>query len=253
MRLALDHAETTGTHRTTPWREATGQLNPLWRLALHTLHRRAGRFVDYREAISFVYTYGYGLFRPYLLEAGRRLAARGSVVQPDDIMYLHIDEVRELFLGEDSIGPAELVRTRRAEMAELEDVDMPETIFGDDFVPARLGPNPAERLYGVATSRGRHRGTLRIVKGIDDSPKVQPGDVIAVPFSDVGWTPLFARAGAVIAEAGGMLSHSSIVAREYRIPCVVSVPGATRLPDGATVVVDGYTGTVIVEDHRFGA
>ena len=45
-----------------------------------------------------------------------------------------------------------------------------------------------------------------------------------------------------------MLSHSSIVAREYRIPCVVSVPGATRLPDGATVVVDGYTGTVTVED-----
>jgi pyruvate,water dikinase len=89
---------------------------------------------------------------------------------------------------------------------------------------------------------------LRIVKGIDDSAKVQPGDVIAIPFSDVGWTPLFARAGAVIAEAGGMLSHSSIVAREYRIPCVVSVTGATRLPDGATVVVDGYTGTVTVED-----
>ncbi len=253
MRLALDHAETTGTHEATPWREATGRLNPLSRLALQALHRRASRFVDYREAISFVYTYGYGLFRPYLLETGRRLAVRGLLVQPEDVMYLDFDEVRELFQGSETIGPAGLVRTRRAEMAELEDVDMPETIFGDDFVPARLGPNPAERLYGVATSRGRHRGTLRIVKGIDDSPKVQPGDVVAVPFSDVGWTPLFARAGAVIAEAGGMLSHSSIVAREYRIPCVVSVPGATRLPDGATVVVDGYTGTIIVEDQSFGA
>ena len=253
MRLALDHAETTGTHEATPWREATGRLNPLSRLALRALHRRASRFVDYREAISFVYTYGYGLFRPYLLETGRRLAARGLVVQPEDVMYLDFDEVRELFQGSETITPADVVRTRRAEMAELEDVDMPETIFGDDFVPARLGPNPAERLYGVATSRGRHRGTLRIVTGIDDSPKVQPGDVVAVPFSDVGWTPLFARAGAVIAEAGGMLSHSSIVAREYRIPCVVSVPGATRLPDGATVVVDGYTGTVIIEDQSFGA
>lgn len=59
---------------------------------------------------------------------------------------------------------------------------------------------------------------------------------------------MFARAGAVIAESGGILSHSSIVAREYRIPCVVSVPGATRLPDGATVVVDGYTGMVTIED-----
>ena len=71
--------------------------------------------------------------------------------------------------------------------------------------------------------------------------------MIAIPFSDVGWTPLFARAGAVVAEAGGMLSHSSIVAREYRIPCVVSVAGALQLPDGATVTVDGYAGTVVVE------
>ena len=69
-----------------------------------------------------------------------------------------------------------------------------------------------------------------------------------MPYSDVGWTPLFARAGAVVAEAGGMLSHSSIVAREYRIPCVVSVGGAMRLPDGATVTVDGYAGTIVVED-----
>ena len=151
-------------------------------------------------------------------------------------MYLQLDEVRTALLGDGPPAPAELVRSRRAEMANLENVDMPETIFGDDFVPARLGPESAERLAGVATSRGRHRGTLRIVKGIDDSVRVQPGDVIAIPFSDVGWTPLFARAGA-----------------EYRIPCVVSVNGATRLPDGATVVVDGYTGTIIVENPPSGA
>jgi pyruvate,water dikinase len=47
-----------------------------------------------------------------------------------------------------------------------------------------------------------------------------------------------------------MLSHSSIVAREYRIPCVVSVPGATQLRDGATVTVDGYAGTIVVEDDQ---
>lgn len=248
LRLAIDHAETTGAHQTRPWREAAGHLNSLSRRTLQVLHRRAGRFVDHREAISFVYTYGYGLFRPLLVEVGRRLIVRGLLVAEDDVMFLYLDEVRAVLLGDDTVGPAALAKARRAEMADLEDVDMPEVIFGENFVPARLGSHPAERLDGVATSRGRHRGTLRIVKGIDDSPKVQPGDVIAVPFSDVGWTPLFARAGAVIAEAGGMLSHSSIVAREYRIPCVVSVAGATRLPDGATVVVDGYTGTVIVED-----
>lgn len=246
LRLALDHAATTGTHQTRPWRAAVAAAGPVSRRMVQMLQRRARNFVGHREAVSFVYTGGYGLFRPYFLEVGRRLAARGLIGQADEVMYLYADEVRAALLDGDTPW-ADVVALRRREMEELDDVDMPEVIFGDDFVPARRGQVPIERLEGVATSRGRHRGTLRIVKGIDDAPRVQPGDVIAIPFSDVGWTPLFARAGAVIAEAGGMLSHSSIVAREYRVPCVVSVPGATRLPDGATVVVDGYTGTIIVE------
>jgi pyruvate,water dikinase len=59
---------------------------------------------------------------------------------------------------------------------------------------------------------------------------------------------LFALAGAVLAEAGGLLSHSSIIAREYGIPAIVSVDGATLLSDGVEVTVDGYTGNIIVHD-----
>ena len=77
---------------------------------------------------------------------------------------------------------------------------------------------------------------------------MQPGDVLVVPFADVAWTPLFGRAAAVVAEAGGILSHAAVVAREYGIPCVVSVHEATTaIPDGATVLVDGMTGQVRVE------
>lgn len=71
--------------------------------------------------------------------------------------------------------------------------------------------------------------------------------MLIIPYSDVGWSPLFARAGAVIAESGGILSHSSIVAREYRIPAVVSVTGACRIPDGMRVTVDGYSGNIFLE------
>ncbi|NNC91431.1 MAG: hypothetical protein HKN80_02945 [Acidimicrobiia bacterium] len=249
LSLAVDHAEVVGRHRPRPWREATAELRGLSRRRLRFLQRKAGEFVDHREQVSFVYTFGYGLFRPTFLEVGRRLVERDLIEDPEDVMYLNLDEVhRALLNGVSKVAPVELANLRKAEMAALAEVDMPDTIFGDDFFPVRPGLVQAARLSGVATSRGRHRGTLRVVKGIEDSPRVEAGDVIAVPFSDVGWTPLFARAGAVIAEAGGMLSHSSIVAREYRIPCVVSVPGATRLPDGATVVVDGYSGTVTVED-----
>jgi pyruvate,water dikinase len=99
-------------------------------------------------------------------------------------------------------------------------------------------------MRGTPTSRGRYTGPTRVVQGIRDLDKVKDGDVLVVPFSDVGWTPLFAKAGAVIAESGGLLSHSSIVAREYGIPAVVSVPGACQLPDDRLVTVDGYRGEV---------
>jgi pyruvate,water dikinase len=248
LRMAIDHAEVTGSHRATSWREPTRSLGPLARRRISWLQRRASAFVDHREHVSFVYTYGYGLFRPIFLEVGRRLVERDLLDAHVDVMYLELDELRSALLdGAYTSPPRELVSLRVKEMADLTDVEMPETIFGDDFVPVGHGPLRVDHVTGVATSRGRHRGTLRVVKDIDDAHRVEPGDVIAIPFSDVGWTPLFARAGAVIAEAGGMLSHSSIVAREYRIPCVVSVPRATRLPDGATVVVDGYTGTVTIE------
>ena len=68
--------------------------------------------------------------------------------------------------------------------------------------------------------------------------------MLIIPYSDVGWAPLFARAGAVISESGGILSHSSIVVREYRIPAVVSVRGALRIKDGTMVTVDGYSGKI---------
>jgi pyruvate,water dikinase len=89
-----------------------------------------------------------------------------------------------------------------------------------------------------------------VVQGIQDFEKVQAGDVLVIPYSDVGWTPLFARAGAVVAEAGGILSHSSVIAREYGIPAVVSVSGACGLADNSTVSVDGYRGEIIVHDDR---
>ncbi len=248
LRMAIDHAEVTGSHRAMSWKAAVERLGPVARASIGWLHRKASEFVDHREHVSFVYTFGYGLFRPAFREVGRRLAERDVIDSADDVMLLTLDELRSALLdGAYATPPRELVSLRLKEMTDLANVEMPETIFGDDFVPVGQGPLQVDRLTGVATSRGRHRGTLRVVENIDDAHRVKPGDVVAIPFSDVGWTPLFARAGAVIAEAGGMLSHSSIVAREYRIPCVVSVPRATRLPDGATVVVDGYTGTVSVE------
>jgi pyruvate,water dikinase len=233
----------------TNWEEVQHRIGALRRLPTAFVYRRARSFVYHREAVSSAYTFGYGLFRPLFLEVGRRLTGRGVLENPGDVMYLYREEVEAALRGEDLDPPAaQRASARRAEIDRLRDVVMPEVIFGEDFEPAPAGPSIATRLSGVPTSRGHHTATVRVVRGVAEFERVEPGDVIAIPYSDVAWTPLFALAGAVVAESGGMLSHSSITAREYGIPCVVSVDGAMRLPDGATVSVDGYTGEIVVLD-----
>ena len=125
-----------------------------------------------------------------------------------------------------------------------------DSFFGEDFVPTRDDEAPATTLHGTPSSRGTHYGVARVIRGIAEFDRVEEGDIIVIPFSDVGWTPLFAKAGAVVAESGGMLSHSSIVAREYGIPCVVSVSGAMSIPDGSMAVVDGYRGIVTLQEDQ---
>jgi pyruvate,water dikinase len=130
-------------------------------------------------------------------------------------------------------------------MNHSRDATLPEVIYGDQIPP--VYPQVSHKLSGVPTSGGYYSGPVKVIRGLSDFPKLQPGDVLVIPFSDVGWTPLFTRAGAVIAESGGILSHSSIVAREFGIPAVVSVSGAMDLQDGTWVELDGYQGEIYVQ------
>lgn len=213
---------------------------------VYLLYRRARALIPYREKVSSLYTYGYGLFRPYLLAIAARMAARDWLDTCDDIFYLHWDEIRAAADSGEGGSLRELVRQRRAEIAQVRDIELPDVIYGDD--PPPVLPNISDRMSGTPTSRGYYTGLVRMVRGLEDFQKLQKGDVLVIPYSDVGWTPLFAKAGAVVAESGGMLSHSSIIAREYGIPAVVSVANASRLKDGQRVCVDGYRGLVMVVD-----
>ena len=252
-----------------PWREDPTQLAPLLlgggrapdgpsggdvgqprlRGADRALMRKAQRFRWERERVSYTYTRGYGLFRPTVQEIARRLVDRGVLQDPDDVFMLSREEMERALLGVDVDLMAGLASERRSEMAALADVDMPEVIFGDDFRPAPPS-DPECTLHGTPSARGIVTGRARVVRGVADAGRVSAGDVVVIPYSDVGWTPMLARAAAVVAESGGLLSHSSIVAREFGIPCVVSVAGAMRIPEGASIRVDGYSGSVQWENPR---
>jgi len=212
---------------------------------LTLLYHRARQFRILREKHSSLYTYTLMLFRVYHLALGDRLVKRGLLQDREDIYYLYDSEIRRLVAGQETGEMfASWVTQRKAEMEQYRDVVLPEVIYGDVTPPIIAASN--EKLTGTPTSRGYHTGKVKVVRSIFDFPKLEDGDVLVIPYSDVSWTPLFAKAGAVIAESGGILSHSSIIAREYNIPAVVSVAGAMQLCDNTTVTINGYKGEIMV-------
>ena len=221
-----------------PWRRP--RLAHLWaRCALLRL---------VRERVGYEYARVYALFRPAFLEAGARLVDRGALATTDDVFLLTLGELEQALHGE-LPDAAAVVAVRRAEMTQAAALHWPEVIVGDDPVPV-LGRAGARVLQGVPTSQGRHTGPARVVVSLTGAGGIGPEDVLILPAADVTWTPLLLRAAAVVTETGGMLSHASIVARELGVPCVASVAGATQIPDGTPLAVDGAAGEVILLEQN---
>jgi phosphohistidine swiveling domain-containing protein len=230
-------------------------LTPLKRMRMQPVYQRARQFRLYREAVSSMYTYGYGLFRDYFLELGKRFVKQDLMEKPDDIFYLSWDEVKALIhqargSSRDSIQDkyVELILRRKRELEFSRELILPEIIYGNELPPLQNLDQPGNIRKGIPSSGGYYRGPVKVIQKVSDFGKLCTGDVLVIPFSDVSWTPLFTRAGAVISESGGMLSHSSIIAREFKLPCVVSVPQACLIPDETLVTVDGYKGEVYLHN-----
>jgi len=205
-----------------------------------------GRFAIDRERISSLYTFGYGQFRDYFLALGKLLAKRKKILEREDIFYLYMDEVYEAAGSCINKDLGSLIQKRKDDMERVRDIDIPDIIYGDNPLPADR--DMSHNLQGIPTSHGIYTGPVKVLKGLQEMNKMTEGDILVIPYSDIGWTPLFGRAGAVISESGGILSHSSILAREYNIPAVLSVKDACRLPDNTLVTVDGFKGEVYIHD-----
>jgi pyruvate,water dikinase len=221
-------------------------LNGFNGLVLKFLYHRARQFRLLRERYSSLLSYYLMLFRAYYLSIGEKLVARQLLQAKHDILFLYDKEVRALIQGQRTGEDfSNLVLQRKDEFSDCKDAIMPEVIFGDSLPP--IITSFSDKLSGTPTSRGYYKGPAKVVLGVRDFGKLESGDVLVIPYSDVSWTTLFTKAGAVVAESGGILSHSSIIAREYGLPAVVSVAGATQqLQDGMIVTVDGYQGDVTI-------
>jgi pyruvate,water dikinase len=224
------------------------QLNALQRIHFDRLLRTTCRYIDLRERTSMLMSEDAYQARRILLALAERLVARGDLGERDDIFYLEYGELCDVVARSLAPGQARgIVAERRAEMAADAEIELPDTFCGDrPPVTAIRADEGAEVLVGIPGSSGVATGVARIIHDPAEAPpSLSRQDILVVPFTDVGWTPLFAGIGAIVAETGGQLSHTAIVAREYGLPAVVSVKNATRLiTRGQWLAVDGTTGKV---------
>ena len=169
--------------------------------------------------------------RRLALGAGRRMAGAGLIAEPRQVRCLTLDELLD-WLRTGAVDVERRVRARPRAQAAWNEGRQVESAPGDG-------------LMGTAASPGAVTGPARVVAGPADFKRLREGDILVCRATDPAWTPLFALAAGVVAETGGRLSHAAIVAREYGIPAVLGVPGATaRIADGARINVDGTAGRV---------
>ena len=193
------------------------------------------------------------------LAIGAALAVLGRIPAADDVFHLDRAELTQLFEGPVSSIEGQLAE-RRAEIEHWGTLAAPQ-FLGAPPPPGMEQMPMLSKMFGVGgvastepgfvkgsgASRGVVRGIARVILDLDDADRLAEGEILVCPFTAPPWTPLFGLAAAVVTDAGGVLSHAAIAAREYAIPAVVGTKnGTTALRDGALVEVDGAAGTVRV-------
>ena len=212
-----------------------------------------------REATRSELTRLVGLIRKWFLRAGE-LGGIG-----DGVFFMTIDEVIDLLSGDASSGVDIPARRELYEKCSALP-PLPTWIRGrfdpfewaadpdrrTDLFDAEMTASPAvqpfdDLIRGQPGSAGRVEGIVQRIDSPYEGNRLQPGEILVASTTNVGWTPLFPRAAAVVTDVGGSLSHAAIVARELGIPAVVGCGNATsRLQTGDRVLVDGSRGTVQV-------
>jgi pyruvate,water dikinase len=227
-----------------------GALGPLRATLVTRFAHVARSLLSAREHPKYMIIRLMSVARTVFLDAGAELAAAGRLSAPDDVWFLTPAELIDA-QADRSMPLADLVATRRAKLAHDAHRSPPRIFTSEGELPlaalpmAELAPGT---FAGTAASAGIVEGIARVI--LDPAHEtLHSGEVLIAPFTDPGWTPLFINAAALVMEVGGLITHGSVVAREYGIPAVVGVEDATkRIRTGQRVRVDGDAGLVTLLD-----
>ena len=207
-----------------------------------------------REAVRSEVTRVVGAIRQFALRAGE-LTGLG-----DGVFFLYLDEMLDVLSGDESATA--YIPARRETHARYSALPPYPMIINGRFDPFQWAADPDRRsdvfdshaspimpdaaaITGFAGAAGRVEGLVRRLDSAEEGGQLQPGEILVTTTTNVGWTPLFPRAAAIVTDVGAPLSHAAIVARELGIPAVVGCGNATmRLRTGDRVLVDGGQGVV---------
>ena len=224
-------------------RGALGWLRRPWVRRLIRVHRA---HLPLREHPKLMLVRALDLVRRTILEAAGQLRAEGRIDDVYDVWFLELGELADA-LDEAERPLRDRIAERRGAHRRFQRLYPPRVMTSEGESPIVHHPTeslPEGALAGSPVSAGVVEGVARVIR--DPAREVlNPGEILVAPFTDPGWTPLFLNAAGLVMEVGGLMTHGSVVAREYGIPAVVCVPEATqRIETGQRIRVDGERGFV---------
>lgn len=206
---------------------------------------RLRTFAGFREHPKFALIARLGLYKEALTVEVDRLVETGAINDADDATFLTFDELDDAVRT--GVVDRAVVARRRDEHRWHATLTPPRvlTSHGETIDGAhRRDDVPSGALAGLAVSMGVVEGRARVVHDVAGA-RLRPGDVLVTTDTDPAWTPVFVAAAGLVTEVGGMMTHGAVIAREYGLPAVVGVDGATRhIRDGQRIRVNGTDGFV---------
>ena len=211
----------------------------------------ARKYIIFREEQRFHLDQWITMNRKIFLTIGETFYNLDILREPRDIFFMPRCEIKKVVDGQcDNLEIEKIkqsISRRKREFLENEKVTPPKFLRGNqESTEANCGEQT--EFEGIPASRGVLSGPVRVLESIDDICLVRPGEILVVPRTDPGWTPVFRIIGGLITETGGLLSHGAVVSREYGIPAVTNIPNACRIfKTGQMLTIDGSKGTVTIK------
>jgi pyruvate,water dikinase len=233
--------------------EAASQVDRLAlpkRVLLRRVLKAARRYIGLRERLKDFIVLRSDWARQVYAEICQRLLTRGLLSDRDDLYFLQSKEVGDLLRGQLEPDTArEIISRRRRDFEWSQMVHLPKILHGEARPLAPDDLTAGEQLRGMGVSPGKVEGRARVILDPRVDSHIEPGEILVAPVTDAGWTPLFINAAGLVVDIGGLLSHGSVVAREYGLPAVVGATGATKqIKTGDRIYLDGSSGVVVKLD-----